>query len=165
VILFVRNYNRKRVSKVEFPIIEKSVNFEKEGKDIEIQTQKSSDELEEIVKRLEEKIENLKEIIFEKEKLIDQLKKENISLKDKIVELENSLQNKHIDEEEEFVEKSRIEIIVKNSAEAEEIKKYIEALEKTNWSIRAAAKLLNIPHSTFHYRLKKLNLLKNKQEG
>ena len=165
VILFVRNYNRKRVSKVEFPITEKSVNFETEGKDIEIQTQKSTDELEEIVKRLEEKIENLKEIIFEKEKLIDQLKKENISLKDKIVELENSLQNKHIDEEEEFVEKSRIEIIVKNSAEAEEIKKYIEALEKTNWSIRAAAKLLNIPHSTFHYRLKKLNLLKNKQEG
>jgi transcriptional regulator of acetoin/glycerol metabolism len=70
-----------------------------------------------------------------------------------------------LDSVSNFVEKSRIEIIVKNSAEAEEIKKYIEALEKTNWSIRAAAKLLNIPHSTFHYRLKKLNLLKNKQEG
>lgn len=122
--------------------------------------------IDEAKKRLEEKVESLTKIILEKEKLIEDLKNENISLREKITELENSLNSKSLDFEEEndeFVEKSRIEIIVRNSKEAEEIKKYIEALEKTNWSIRAAAKLLNIPHSTFHYRLKKLNLLKHKQ--
>lgn len=163
IILFIKNY-RKRVSKIEFPEFRQIETKDTEGLDTAIQTQKSANELEEIVKRLEEKIENLKDIILEKEKLIDQLKKENTSLKEKIIELENSLSTKYYGDEEEFIEKSRIEIIVKNSAEAEEIKRYIEALEKTNWSIRAAAKLLNIPHSTFHYRLKKLNLLKNKQE-
>lgn len=163
IILFIKNY-RKRVSKIEFPEFGKIESDNTEVLNTEIQTQKSANELEEIVKRLEEKIENLKDIILEKEKLIDQLKKENTSLKEKIIELENSLSTKYYGDEEEFIEKSRIEIIVKNSAEAEEIKRYIEALEKTNWSIRAAAKLLNIPHSTFHYRLKKLNLFKNKQE-
>lgn len=123
----------------------------------------SSDEIEEIKKRFEDKIESLKNIVLEKDKIIETLKNENIKLKEKIEEFENSIHSKQdFAEEEEFIEKSRIEIIVKNSNEAEEIKRYIEALEKTNWSIRAAAKLLNIPHSTFHYRLKKLNLLKNK---
>jgi ligand-binding sensor domain-containing protein len=121
-----------------------------------------NDELDELRKKLEDKIDSLIKIIFEKDKIINQLRKENDLLKEKILELENSIKEgvEIDDEENDFVEKSRIEIIVKNSHEAEEIKRYIEALEKTNWSIRAAAKLLNIPHSTFHYRLKKLNLLK-----
>jgi len=160
IILFVRSYNRKRKSKINFPYFEKSMKAENQN--IGVQILKSKNELETMVKRLEEKIENLREIILEKEKLISQMRNENKLLKEKIFELESSNQVKNFEDEEEFIEKSRIEIIVKNSSEAEEIKKYIEALEKTNWSIRAAAKLLNIPHSTFHYRLKKLNLLKNK---
>ncbi|MCX8056910.1 MAG: hypothetical protein N3F03_04795 [Ignavibacteria bacterium] len=127
----------------------------------------SKDDLVTIQKRLEEKIESLTSILLEKEKLIEQMKNENLSLREKIHELEIQLNSRveqieNEKEETEFVEKSKIEIIVKNSSEAEEIKRYIEALEQTNWNIRAAAKLLNIPHSTFHYRLKKLNLLKNK---
>lgn len=121
-------------------------------------------DFEEIKKRLENKIEVLTNIVLQKEQIIETLKNENIKLKERIEDLETSISSK-IDtreEDSEFIEKSRIEIIVKNSHEAEEIKRYIEALEKCNWSIRAAAKLLNIPHSTFHYRLKKLNLLKNK---
>ena len=125
------------------------------------------DKIEELKKKLEEKVESLTKIILEKEKIIDELREENNSLKKQIDELENSLKLKFedFDNGTEFVEKSRIEVIVKNSREAEEIKQYISALEKTNWNIRAAAKLLNIPHSTFHYRLKKLNLLRNKREN
>ncbi len=124
----------------------------------------TSEEVEEIRNRYEEKIESLSKIILENNSLIDRLKDEIKNLQEKINELESELasQSELTAEEAEFVEKSKIEIIVKNHKEVEEIKKYIEALEKTNWSIRAAAKLLNIPHSTLHYRLKKLNLLKNK---
>ncbi len=121
-------------------------------------------EIEEIKKRFEEKLEAIKTLILEKDREIDLLKRENEELRNRIRELELQDLNRKdsLDDEEEFVEKSRIEIIVKNSKEAEEIKLYVEALEKTNWNIRAAAKLLNLPHSTFYYRLKKLNLLKNK---
>ncbi|MCR4416948.1 MAG: hypothetical protein NUV92_04305 [Ignavibacteria bacterium] len=162
VFLFVSSRNRKRNDKIEFPEIEKETNTDQEAAQLKQQDLETSFEIEEIKKRLEEKIENLKKIILEKEKVIEQLKEENKLLKERIVDLESSPQIKNSIDEEEFVEKSRIEIIVKSSSEAEEIKKYIDALEKTNWNIRAAAKLLNIPHSTFHYRLKKWNLLKNK---
>lgn len=121
-------------------------------------------EIEEIKRKFEEKLEAIKSLISEREKEIDLLKKENKELRSRIKELEmqESKKKEYFDDDMEFVEKSKIEIIVKNSREADEIKSYIGALEKTNWNIRAAAKLLNLPHSTFHYRLKKLNLLKNK---
>ncbi len=163
VILFFRNLYRKKKSKLEFPELEREKILSNRPQQVETQVRNTQIEIEEIKKRLEEKIENLKAIIIEKEKVIEQLKMENKSLKEKMFELDNAVQLKNSESDnDEFVEKSRIEIIVKNSSEAEEIKKYIEALEKTNWNIRAAAKLLNIPHSTFHYRLKRLNLLKNK---
>ncbi len=163
VILFLRNLVRRKEVKDNFPQIEREKISTDQAQGIVEFTQGTSTEVDEIRKRLEDKIENLKVIIMEKEKIIEQLKTENKSLREKIIELEYAGQLKNDEnEDDEFVEKSRIEIIVKNSSEAEEIKKYIEALEKTNWNIRAAAKLLNIPHSTFHYRLKKLNLLKNK---
>ncbi|MGB9663393.1 MAG: two-component regulator propeller domain-containing protein [Ignavibacteria bacterium] len=163
VILFFRNLYRKKKSKLEFPELEREKILSNRPQQVETQVRNTQIEIEEIKKRLEEKIENLKAIIIEKEKVIEQLKMENKSLKEKMFELDNAVQLKNSESDnDEFVEKSRIEIIVKNSSEAEDIKKYIEALEKTNWNIRAAAKLLNIPHSTFHYRLKRLNLLKNK---
>lgn len=167
LIVFVRNFIKSRKIKVKESETITGINLLSELQDDAQSTPKQNydlQELEEIKRRLEEKVETLKNIVLEKEQMIETLKNENVKLKRQIEELELSLKSKPdvIEEETEFVEKSRIEIIVKNSEEAEEIKRYIEALEKCNWSIRAAAKLLNIPHSTFHYRLKKLNLLKNK---
>lgn len=167
LIVFVRNFIKSRKIKVKESETITGINLLSELQDDAQSTPKQNydlQELEEIKRRLEDKVETLKNIVLEKEQMIETLKNENVRLKRQIEELELSLKSKPdvIEEETEFVEKSRIEIIVKNSEEAEEIKRYIEALEKCNWSIRAAAKLLNIPHSTFHYRLKKLNLLKNK---
>lgn len=167
LIVFIRNKIRSKKINVNESETKTETNILSDIQDDNQDTLKKNyelQELEEIKRRLEDKVETLKNVLLEKEQKIEALKNENIKLKRQIEELELSLKSKPdtIEEEPEFVEKSRIEIIVKNSEEAEEIKRYIEALEKCNWSIRAAAKLLNIPHSTFHYRLKKLNLLKNK---
>lgn len=168
LIIFIKNSIRSRRLAKQEATSDDYQNISLRSETIKLSSNQEKSETKEIIdlnrKRFEEKIESLTKLILEKEKLIDDLSAENNLLKERLLELEKSLSSKldENDEENEFVEKSRIEIIVKNSNEAEEIKRYIDALEKTNWSIRAAAKLLNIPHSTFHYRLKKLNLLKNK---
>lgn len=161
LVVIVRK-SRKRMKQNKITLAE-SIPAENIFEGVEKLSEQNS-EIEEIKKRFEEKLEAIKTLISEKDRAIDLLKKENEELRNRIRELELQELNKKdsLDDEEEFVEKSRIEIIVKNSKETEEIKQYVEALEKTNWNIRAAAKLLNLPHSTFHYRLKKLNLLKNK---
>lgn len=168
LIIFIKNSIRSRRLAKQEATSDDYQNISLRSETIKLSSNQEKSETKEIIdlnrKRFEEKIESLTKLILEKEKIIEDLRAENNLLKEKLLELEKSLSSKldENEEESEFVEKSRIEIIVKNSNEAEEIKRYIDALEKTNWSIRAAAKLLNIPHSTFHYRLKKLNLLKNK---
>ncbi len=168
LVIFIKNSIRSRRLVKQETTLDNYDNISLRGEPSKLSSNPEKSETKEITdlnrKRFEEKIESLTKLILEKEKIIEDLRDENNLLKDRLLELEKSLSSKldENEEESEFVEKSRIEIIVKNSNEAEEIKRYIDALEKTNWSIRAAAKLLNIPHSTFHYRLKKLNLLKNK---
>lgn len=140
-------------------IIEEDVKIEEEKSEkIESSFQEKEIEVDDLIKKLEQKIIVFKDIISEKDWEIEQLKLQLKDLEERINTLEKQLST----EDEEFVDKSRIDIIIKDSHQADEIKKYIDALEKTNWNIRQAAKLLNLPHSTFHYRLKKLNLLKNK---
>jgi len=128
------------------------------------QFEKQDENIEELKKRFEERLELFKDLIQKRDTEIELLKMEIERLKEQIA-LKDKLEEKKFYESEDFtdeIDKTKIEIVVKNSNEADEVKKYVEALEKTNWSIRAAAKLLNLPHSTFHYRLKKLNLLKHK---
>lgn len=109
-------------------------------------------------KKFEEKTEKYKQILSEKETEIAKLRHDLKEIKDKSHHPIN-------DGTEKSNHHERINVVVKDPRDAEEVKEYIAALDKTNWNIRKAARLLNLPHSTFHYRLKKLNLLKNKSDG
>ncbi len=116
------------------------------------------EEFEILQRKFQEKTEYYKEMLAKKETEIEKLRDEIKELKMRLL---TKTDETLIPEEEEYtVDQSKFKIIVQNSERVEEVREYISALEKTDWNIRKAARLLNLPHSTFHYRLKKLNLLK-----
>lgn len=118
------------------------------------ETAGSSISLSEAQKKFEEKTEIYKQLLSEKESEISRLRHE----------LKEKSSSKNDDGRDILTHHERINVIVKDPRDTKEVKEYIEALDKTDWNIRKAARLLNLPHSTFHYRLKKLNLLKNKSD-
>jgi ligand-binding sensor domain-containing protein len=120
-----------------------------------VETREGSISLSEAQKKFEEKTEKYRQILSEKEAEISRLRYELKAAREKSLIRSN-------DGTEKSDQPERINVVVKDPRDAEEVKEYIAALDKTDWNIRKAARLLNLPHSTFHYRLKKLNLLKNK---
>ncbi|MBM4175646.1 MAG: hypothetical protein FJ213_05660 [Ignavibacteria bacterium] len=155
ILLFYYLKDNRRVSvKQQTKTIPKE---EIEESSLQIETEETSISFSEAQKKFEEKTEKYKQMLSEKESEISRLRHELRDVKEKSTPQSEEDKDKRIYQE-------RINVVVKDLRDAEEVKEYIEALDKTKWNIRKAARLLNLPHSTFHYRLKKLNLLRNKSD-